>query len=117
MPLPPGLAIVIVPQRLSGRWQPQSGEVELAFEARFQLLLAGRSLVPDLQVSTCLGTGAVAGERQRAEGCPLDGGGRGVLVGVAQVPPTGTWWLDRFLGLPGEALAVLGCQLLVGDGA
>jgi hypothetical protein len=117
VPLPPALAIAIAPSRLEGRWRPESGAVELAFEARFQLLLAGRSPTPDLQVNTRLVTGAVAGQRQRAQGSPLDGDGRGVLVGVAQVPPTGTWWLDCFLGLPGEALAVLGCQLLVGEGA
>jgi hypothetical protein len=41
----------------------------------------------------------------------LDAEGRGVLVGIALVPLSGAGWLDRFLGLPGEALAVLGCQL------
>ena len=34
-----------------------------------------------------------------------------MLVGVAQVKPCGEGWLDRFLGLPDEALAVLECQL------
>jgi hypothetical protein len=38
-----------------------------------------------------------------------------MLVGVALVPLTGEGWLDRFLGLPGEALAVLCCQLLPAD--
>jgi hypothetical protein len=47
-------------------------------------------------------------------GVPLDQDGRGVLVGVAVVEPTGEGWLDRFLGLPDEALAVLRCRLLVG---
>jgi hypothetical protein len=45
-------------------------------------------------------------------GTPLDGEGRGVLVGIATVPPTGEAWLDRFLQLPDEALAVLRCRLL-----
>jgi hypothetical protein len=31
---------------------------------------------------------------------------------VATVAPSGETWLDRFLGLPDEALAVLRCQLL-----
>jgi hypothetical protein len=37
-----------------------------------------------------------------------------VLVGVAVVEPTGEAWLDRFLGLPDEALAVLRCRLAEG---
>jgi hypothetical protein len=32
-------------------------------------------------------------------------------VGVAKVPRCGAPWLDRFLGLPDEALAVLRCRL------
>lgn len=111
LPLPPGLAIRIAPQRLAGRWQPASGALELAFEARFQLLLAGRCVAPDLQVCTLLTTAAAAGRHQNAQGSPLAHAGHGVLVGVAPVPATGAWWLDRFLGLPGEALAVLRCQL------
>lgn len=112
LPLPPGLAIVIRPLELAGRWRPADGTVDLAFDARFELRLAGRMVAPELMVTTRLGSGAVVGRRQRGQGRPLDPQGRGVLVAVAAVPPTGTGWLDRFLGLPGEALAVLGCQLL-----
>jgi len=65
-------------------------------------------------VRTRLGTGEARGQRHRAVGQPLDGEGRGVLVGVAVVEPTGEAWLDRFLGLPDEALAVLRCRLEVG---
>ncbi|MCS5691924.1 hypothetical protein NZK33_07985 [Cyanobium sp. FGCU-6] len=112
LPLPPGLEIAIRPQALAGRWQPEAGQVDLAFDARFQLLLGGRSVAPDLQVNTRLGTGEVSSRRGPVAGRPLDGNGRGVMVGVALVPPTGEGWLDRFLGLPGEALALLRCQLL-----
>ncbi|MEB3256217.1 MAG: hypothetical protein VKJ05_07505 [Synechococcaceae cyanobacterium] len=86
--------------------------MDLAFDARFALWLAGRMVAPELMVTTRLGSGAVAGRRQRAQGRQLDSEGRGVLVALAEVPATGTGWLDRFLGLPGEALAVLGCRLL-----
>jgi hypothetical protein len=112
LPLPPGLEIAIRPQALAGRWQPETGLVDLAFEARFQLLLAGRTVAQDLQVETRLGTGEASWGRGPVAGRPLDAEGRGVLVGVALVPLTGEGWLDRFLGLPGEALAVLCCQLL-----
>ncbi|MFM7392876.1 MAG: hypothetical protein ACKO22_00590 [Cyanobium sp.] len=117
LPLPPGIEIAIRPQALAGRWQPEAGLVDLAFEARFQLLLAGRSVAPELDVRTRLGTGPANWQRGPVVGQPLDGEGRGVLVGVALVPLTGEGWLDRFLGLPGEALAVLCCQLLPGKSA
>ena len=31
-------------------------------------------------------------------------------MGVAQVLPSGEGWVDRFLGLPDEALALLRCR-------
>jgi hypothetical protein len=40
----------------------------------------------------------------------LDQNNRGMLVGAARVEPCGAAWLDRFLGLPDEALAVLECR-------
>lgn len=113
LPLPPGLRIAIQPQRLEGRWHPSSGAVELSFLARFQLLVAARSVAPDLIIATQLATHAATGRRHQVRGAPLDDQGRGVLVGIATVPPTGEGWLDRFLGLPDEALAVLRCRLAV----
>jgi hypothetical protein len=111
IPLPPGLEIAIHPDTLQGRWHPRSRAVELTFRARFALLVAGRSVAPDLIVATQLATHAVRGQRHQAEGTPLDDQGRGVLVGIATVAPTGQGWVDRFLQLPDEALAVLRCQL------
>ena len=110
-PLPPGLEIAIHPEKLQGRWHPESGEVELTFLARFALLLAARPVAPDLIVATQLATHTVRGQRHQAQGTPLDDQGRGVLVGIATVAPTGEGWVDRFLQLPDEALAVLRCQL------
>jgi hypothetical protein len=112
LPLPPGLAIAIAPQRLEGRWQEASGAVDLDFLARFVFTVAGLYQAPDLMVHTRLGTGEVRGRRHSALGVPLDRDGRGVLVGIATVEPTGEAWLDRFLGLPDEALAVLRCRLV-----
>jgi hypothetical protein len=111
VPLPPGLQISILSERLQGRWHPRMGWVELMFHARFRPQVAGRAVAPDLIVASPLTTGSVRGRRHQAEGEPLDAEGRGVLVGVATVAPTGTAWLDRFLGLPDEALAVLRCRL------
>ncbi len=111
LPLPPGLRIAITPQRLEGRWQPSSGRVELTFEARFQLLVAERPVAPELRVATRLTTEEARGRRHQVRGAPLDGEGLGVLVGLASVPATGEGWLDRFLQLPDEALALLRCRL------
>ena len=111
VPLPPGLRIAIEPLRLAGRWHPESGRVELEFLARFRPLLAARPVAPDLVVATLLATRTVEGRRHQAEGTPLDAQGRGVLVGIATVEPTGSAWVDRFLGLPDEALAVLRCRI------
>jgi hypothetical protein len=35
-----------------------------------------------------------------------------VLVGLAPIQPSGAGWLDRFLGLPDEALALLRCTVI-----
>jgi hypothetical protein len=110
LPLPPGLQIAIAPEELQGRWHPERGDLELKFVARFRPLLAARQVAPDLMVSTRLTTGAVRSRRHQTEGSRLDGQGRGTLVGTAMVAPTGEGWVDRFLGLPDEALAVLRCQ-------
>ena len=76
--------------------------------------VAGIYRAPDLIVRTRLGTAETRGQRHSAVGVPLDRDGRGVLVGVAVVEPTGEAWLDRILGLPDEALAVLRCRLVEG---
>ena len=114
LPLPPGLSISITPHRLEGRWQEDSGAVELEFLARFVFAVAGLYRAPDLIVRTRLGTAETRGQRHSSVGVPLERDGRGVLVGTATVEPTGDAWLDRFLGLPDEALAVLRCRLVAG---
>ncbi len=112
LPLPPGLGITIHPERLDGSLDPSTGAMELRFRARFRFAIAGLYRAPDLIVDTTLGTGAAQGRRHRGRGEPLDGDGRARLVGVATIAPSGDRWLDRFLGLPDEALAQLRCRLL-----
>ncbi|QEY31102.1 hypothetical protein EVJ50_01365 [Synechococcus sp. RSCCF101] len=111
LPLPPGLSIRIIPERLEGSLHRASGALQLQFEARFRFRVGALLSPPDLLVRTCLSTGASQGERHSGSGQPLDGSGQALLVGVAAVPPCGAAWLDRFLGLPDEALAVLRCRL------
>ncbi|WP_231598057.1 hypothetical protein [Synechococcus sp. CBW1002] len=111
LPLPPFLHIAIVPTALAGQLDPASGQLSLQFQARFRFRIGSLYAAPDLLVDTRLSTGAVASRRHRLAGRPLDAAGEGVLVGVATVPPCGDPWLDRFLGLPDEALALLRCRL------
>ena len=115
LPLPPGLSIAIAAEELSGRWTPESGAIALNFRARFRFRasLAGRPFYapPDLQIACTLTSGSVQGRRHSATGQPLAADGQARLVGVARVEPCGDALLDRFLGLPDEALAVLECRI------
>lgn len=112
LPLPPGLAIRIEAEELAGHGDPATGALELRFRARFRLSLAGLYQPPDLRIDTVLSSTAARGRRHSASGQPLDAAGQALLVGVATVPPSGDPWLDRFLGLPDEALAMLRCSFV-----
>jgi hypothetical protein len=111
LPLPPCLRIEVVPDQLQGRGQLASGQLELRFRARFRFSLLASYRAPDLLVDVQLSTELASGARQQLRGQRLDARGEALLVGVAQVPPTGEAWYDRFLGLPDEALALLRCRL------
>ena len=117
LPLPPGLTITIGPEQLQGRWHPSSGEVQLEFRSRFYFSLAGIYQAPPLIVQTRLQTETAQGKRHRAQGERIGANGQALLVGVATVPPSGDGWLDRFLGLPDEALAVMRCRLIPSNAA
>ena len=110
LPLPPGLAIAIHPELLAGTLNPASGELQLQFRSRFRFSI-GAYIAPDLVIDCALQSGAVQGRRHQASGSPLGASGEAFLVGVAVVQPCGEAWLDRFLGLPDEALALLRCRL------
>jgi hypothetical protein len=115
LPLPPGLTIAIEPLQLRGHLEPDSGELRLRFQARFHCSALGIYRPAALAIDAELGTGPVSSRRHRCRGAALDGEGQGLLVGVARVPPSGDPWLDRFLGLPDEALAMLRCRLTPAD--
>lgn len=112
VPLPPGVTIRIEPEELAGHGEPATGRLELRFRARFRCSFAGLYQPPDLLINTVLRTTTAQGLRHRASGQALGATGQALLVGVATVPPSGDSWLDRFLGLPDEALAMLQCRFV-----
>lgn len=115
LPLPPGLSIAIAPEQLRGELDADGQALRLQFRAHFRFRLAvGRRCLyaaPDLLIHTTLQSGACQGQRHRACGRPRGSSGDTVLVGIARVEPSGDAWLDRFLGLPDEALAELHCRI------
>ena len=116
LPLPPGISVQITPDVLEGCLNPGTGELELTFRSRFRFTV-GPAKAPlyqasDLVVETALTSGNVQGERHRGRGQALNGQGRGRLVGVATIAPCQDGWLNAFLGLPDEALAVMDVQLI-----
>jgi hypothetical protein len=121
LPLPPGLAIRIEPVRLEGWLHPAHGSLRLRFQARFHFQIGRLYRPPHLWVDTWLCTGSRCGTLHHRwgalEGRSLHDPRGGLLVGVAPIPPSGDPWLDRFLGLPSEALAQLHCALSADDGA
>ena len=117
LPLPPGISISIQPETLEGSLNARTGAVALTFKARFQAAITGFYRAPDLIVVTVLSSGESRGRRHSASGAALHSSGEAILAGVATIEPTGDVWLDRFLGLPDEALAVLRCQLSIGPSA
>jgi len=110
LPLPPGLKIVMYMNKLEGSINKNSGEVFLRFESRFVFSIGSIFRFPDLIVKTSLQTGKIKGERYEAKGLDLQSNGRATLVGVAIIPKTKSKFLNLFLGLPNEALAVLECE-------
>ncbi len=110
-PLPPGLEIKIKTEKLEGLANPSNGEVSLEFEARFQFSIWSLIKAPELIVNTSLTSGIVKSQRHLVEGKKLDAYGKTKLVGIAMVPKSGNIFLDAFLKLPNEALAVLNCVL------
>lgn len=111
VPLPPPLKIAIQPRRLEGFVDPATGEAELEFLADFQFTALPLYSAAPLVVSTTLTTESSRGPLREGTGQRLGGDGRARLVGVARVPVTGDAFLDNFLMLPTDALAVLSAEI------
>jgi hypothetical protein len=112
LPIPPPLRIAIEPRELRGTLDPRTGACELAFDAEFRFAAGPLYRAPPLRVRTTLTTAASAGARLSGSGRAWDARTSSVrLAGVASVPKTGDAFLDAFLMLPNDALAVLEGEL------
>ncbi|KAI7845234.1 hypothetical protein COHA_001278 [Chlorella ohadii] len=126
IPIPPPLNIAIVPQasgagccwgkaarglRLEGTLDPATGRVDLDFLASFEFTAGPIYRAAPLTVATTLTTEASDGVLRHGVGERLRADGRARLVGVARVPRTTDGFLNTFLMLPTDALAVLSAEL------
>lgn len=111
VPIPPPLKIEIKPQKLEGWIDPATGEANLEFLAAFEFTAGPLYQAPPLVVSTTLTTESSEGPLRQGTGQRLTTDGRARLVGVARVPTTTDAFLNTFLMLPTDALAVLSAEL------
>ncbi|GAB4820476.1 hypothetical protein N2152v2_007522 [Parachlorella kessleri] len=111
IPIPPPLEIAIRPRKLEGTVNPATGEAELEFLADFAFTAAPLYTAAPLVVATTLTTEASEGAFRKGQGQRLGGDGRARLVGVARVPRTEDGFLNSFLMLPTDALAVLSAEI------
>ena len=112
LPIPPGLSIKMHMDKLEGTIDEVKKQILLEFEARFVFSVWPLLNFPELRVNTVLTTASIRSELHHVEGKTINKDGRVTLVGVATIPPTGNKFLDLFLGLPNEALAILRCEIL-----
>lgn len=99
------------PQRLEGTLDPATGRVDLDFLASFEFTAGPLYTAAPLTVATTLTTETSDGQLRRGTGERLAADGHARLVGVARVPTTGDAFLDTFLMLPTDCLAVLSAEL------
>ncbi len=111
IPMLPGLEITISTQELKGYLDIITGDLSLVFTAHFNFSILSILKAPKLVVRTCLHNRDVKGSRKDINSFPLSDVFQTTVVGLAVIDQTGNKLLDKFLGLPNEALAVLHCQL------
>lgn len=111
IPIPPPLQISIIPKDLKGTINMKTGEANLDFDAAFQFDAGSIYHAAPLSVLTTLSTEGSSGDLLQGMGNRMTADGKAKLAGVARVPKTGDGFLDSFLLLPSEALAVLSAEI------
>ncbi len=120
LPMIPGragipLRVEIMPRDMAGTIDFCSGEVTLRFDASFEPNAFGIRSSP-LSVATDLTTGTSKGSFREVKGRPLDAKGDCLLVGVARVPKTKDFLVNRFLSLPTDAVSEMEAHFDFPDG-
>ncbi|PNW88216.1 hypothetical protein CHLRE_01g019600v5 [Chlamydomonas reinhardtii] len=112
LPMPPPLNIAIKPVSLEGILDQNTGEVNLNFESDFYFTAGPLPYQPPgLKIRTVLTTETTKGAHLTAAGRRMVSNS-GVLVGTATVDRVGDLFLDNFLQLPNDALAVMACEFM-----
>ncbi|MFS8015358.1 hypothetical protein Hanom_Chr15g01355461 [Helianthus anomalus] len=111
LPLPPFLKIAIVPEIFRGIINLESGKVDLKFKAKFWFSMGSIYKAPPLLVETLLTSEESKGSLRSGSGERLDEQGRCKLVGVATVEPIDDFFMNSFLDLPTECLAILNATI------
>lgn len=109
--LPPFLRIDIVPENFQGSIDKESGKVDLEFKAKFWFSVGSFYKAPPLLVATVLTTEESGGKMRKGRGQRRDKDGKCKLVGVAKVDPIDDTFMNTFLGLPTECLAILNATI------
>ncbi|KNA11607.1 hypothetical protein SOVF_133420 [Spinacia oleracea] len=113
LPLPPFLRIDIVPLMFKGSIYEESGKVDLEFKAKFWFSIGTIYKAPPLLVSTILTSEESQGKLRKDRGQRMEKDGNCKLVGVATVEPIDDLFMNTFLGLPTECLAVMNATISV----
>ena len=82
-------------------------QVDLEFMAKFWFSVGSIYRAPPLMVKTVLTSEESKGTMRNGRGERLDKQGKCRLVGVATVDPIDDFFMNTFLGLPTECLAIL----------
>ncbi|KAI5077864.1 hypothetical protein GOP47_0007688 [Adiantum capillus-veneris] len=110
LPLPPFLCIQVVPQSLKGFIERARGKVELEFSANFLFSVGSLYRAPPLVVNTLLTTETTEGRLRMGQGRRLDSDGKCRLAGVAPLVPIQDAFMNAFLTLPTDCLAIMEAQ-------
>lgn len=110
LPLPPFLCIRVAPHSLKGFIERSTGKVELEFSADFLFSVGSLYRAPPLVVNTLLTTETTAGRVRRGQGRRLDSQGKCKLVGVAPLHRIEDAFMNAFLTLPTDCLAIMEAQ-------
>ncbi|KAH7422697.1 hypothetical protein KP509_12G021000 [Ceratopteris richardii] len=112
LPLPPFLCIQVVPKSLEGLIDRSTGKVELNFCADFLFSVGSLYKAPPLVVNALLTTETAAGRLRSGHGQRLNSEGKCKLVGVAPLVPIEDVFMNAFLTLPTDCLAIMEAQFV-----